>query len=95
MTPHGSSPNRSARWHPLPMGTISQSKGRPPPPHPTGQSPPAPAAPAGPRRLAAKPHGSAQLRHGAIFLAHNFSACCGQLPLSNIYCGFTCLGKAL
>lgn len=95
VTPRGSSPNPSARWHPLPVGTSTQSKGRPPPALTLQGKAPPPAAPAGPRRLAAKPHGSAQLRHGAIFLAHNFSACCGQLPLSNIYCGFTCLGKAL
>lgn len=100
VTPHGCSPSCSARWRPLSVGIGSQSEGRPLPSIwgwpllPLPQDP-APAAPAGPRRLAAKPRGSAQLRHGAIFLAHNSSARCGQLPLSNIYCGFTCLRKAL
>ena len=45
--------------------------------------------------VAAKRETQHRLRGRAIFLANNFSACCGQLPLSNIYCGFTCLRKAL
>lgn len=40
VTPRGSSPNPSTWCHPLPVGTSTQSKGRPLPPHPTGQSPP-------------------------------------------------------
>lgn len=41
VTPHGCSPSCSTPCHPLPMGTSTQSRGRPPPPphRPTGQSP--------------------------------------------------------
>lgn len=57
---------------------------RPPPQGPRGQEG---------GTTAAKRETRHHFRGHAIFLANNFSACCGQLPLSSIYCGFTCLKR--